>query len=145
MSVYSSSVCAHNTTVDLPPPPSPSHRFTFTQYCNEIINCIVSKVMCICPVCTTPRLFRLTGARRAPRSSFTAPEGRLKTCIYILQMNYSSKAMYVCIYSIESVKTEQVVVTRSLTSKANRMYVCTCVRVCCQCMGSFISADVCFR
>ena len=98
MSVYSSSVCAHNTTVDLPPPPSPSHRFTFTQYCNEILNCIVSKVMCICPVCTTPRLFRLTGARRAPRSSFTAPEGRLKTCIYILQMNYSSKAMYVCMY-----------------------------------------------
>ena len=32
--------------------------------------------------------------------------------------------LYVCIYSIESVKTEQVVVTRSLTLEGNCMYVC---------------------
>ena len=39
--------------------------------------------------------------------------------------------MYVCMYySIENVKTEQAVVTRSLTFQSNqRMYVCTCVRV----------------
>ena len=33
------------------------------------------------------------------------------------------KAMYVCIYSIESVKAEQLVVTRNLTLEGNCMYV----------------------
>ena len=48
---------------------------------------------------------------------------RLSLCLS-LDMYRMCVCMYVCIYSIESVKTEQVVVTRSLTLEGNCMYVC---------------------